>query len=83
MSKALFEEYRDREVMTRVDMPYVQFKMLEAEYEMTFIKHHVPALKDVYKQDKRYRENSQILSEVMREREEIESEIRTNTLTNG
>ena len=76
MSKELAEQYSERELMTRVDMPYLQFKMLEAEYEMTFIKHHVPALKEEYKKDKRWRDNNTLLKEVMRDKEEIESSIR-------
>ena len=78
MSKDLFERYAEEELMSRVDMPYSLFKQLQKEHEeIVFLKHHAPAMKELYRSSKEWKDNVKILSEVMKDREEIEGIIRT------
>lgn len=77
MSKELYEVMAE-ELMSRVDMPYLLFKKLQEEHEeIVFLKHFSPGMKHHYKKDKRWIENGKMLSEVMKDREEIEGIIKT------
>lgn len=78
MSKDLAMLYAEKDLMTRVDMAYAQFKQLEAEYEMSLVKHFNPKDKEMYKQNPKWQVLNEVAKKAYEQMREIESEMRVN-----
>jgi len=77
MSKALFQQLREEEIMSLVSMPRPLFQHLQrAEKQVELVKHFNPNYKELYKKNLQWQQLQETINECRAEQKEIEFMIR-------